>query len=73
MVDVFKLWDIATGKCKETIEIGEPVSCLVFHVESGLVAIIADDLCIRVIDIETQKIVREFWGHSNKITDVVCF
>jgi len=41
--------------------------------QNGLVALSCDDLSIRVIDIETPsgRIVRELWGHSNRITDFV--
>lgn len=46
-----------------------------FQRNSDLLAVACDDLGIRVIDIETQRVVREFWGHRNRITDMVsnCF
>lgn len=42
-----------------------------YHIDNDLLAVVCDDLGIRVIDIETKKIVREFWGHRNRITDFV--
>jgi U3 small nucleolar RNA-associated protein 21 len=41
--------------------------------QEGLLAVSCDDLSIRVIDHETPggRIVRELWGHSNRITDFV--
>ena len=41
--------------------------------QGGLVAVSCDDLSIRVIDFETPggRVVRELWGHSNRITDFV--
>ncbi|KAJ3294723.1 hypothetical protein HK104_003329 [Borealophlyctis nickersoniae] len=65
-----KFWDFNTGKLLQTISIPAPVSSIILHRESGLLAVCADDLCIRVIDVDTKKIVREFWGHRNRITDI---
>lgn len=42
-----------------------------YHIDNDLLAVVCDDLGIRVIDLETKKIVREFWGHRNRITDFV--
>ena len=56
-----------------TIEIMSPIATMLFHLNNDLLAINSDDLCIRVIDVETHKIVREFWGHRNRITDMVGF
>ncbi|CAG8520768.1 16389_t:CDS:10 [Dentiscutata erythropus] len=64
------IWDFNTAKIKTTIEIASPISALRFHTENDLLAIVSDDLCIRVIDVETNKIIREFWGHKNRITDL---
>ncbi|RIB16195.1 Utp21 specific WD40 associated putative domain-containing protein [Gigaspora rosea] len=66
-----KIWDFNTAKIKSTIKIGSPISALRFHTENDLLAIVSDDLCIRIIDIETNKIIREFWGHKNRITDLI--
>ncbi|CAG8562427.1 22829_t:CDS:10, partial [Racocetra persica] len=65
-----KIWDFNTAKVKSTIEIESPISVLRFHTENDLLAIVSDDLCIRVIDVETNKVIREFWGHKNRITDL---
>lgn len=42
-----------------------------FQRESNLLAVACDDLGIRIVDVETQRVVREFWGHRNRITDMV--
>jgi hypothetical protein len=41
--------------------------------QGGLLAVSCNDLGIRVVDIETPggRVVRELWGHSNRITDFV--
>ncbi|RGB38492.1 Utp21 specific WD40 associated putative domain-containing protein [Rhizophagus diaphanus] len=65
-----KIWDFHTAKVLHTIKIMSPISAMLFHCNNDLLAIISDDLCIRVIDIETRKVVREFWGHRNRISDL---
>lgn len=53
------------------INIGSAVT--IGKMQGGLVAVSCDDLSIRVIDFETPggRIVRELWGHSNRVTDFV--
>ncbi|RIA88602.1 Utp21 specific WD40 associated putative domain-containing protein [Glomus cerebriforme] len=65
-----KIWDFNTAKVLHTIKIMSPIAAMIYHCNNDLLAINSDDLCIRVIDIETRKIVREFWGHRNRITDL---
>ncbi|KAI8993445.1 Utp21 specific WD40 associated putative domain-containing protein [Pilobolus umbonatus] len=64
-----KIWDIKTGKIVHTIDLGSPVVEIRYHRENDLLAAVCDDLGIRVIDLETKNIIREFWGHRNRITD----
>ncbi|CAG8563436.1 14007_t:CDS:10 [Funneliformis caledonium] len=65
-----KIWDFNKAKVLHTIDIMSPITTMLFHCNNDLLAIINDDLCVRVIDVETCKIVREFWGHRNRITDL---
>ncbi|KAF9352917.1 hypothetical protein BGX26_009309 [Mortierella sp. AD094] len=67
---LLKLWDIKSGKCEHTIEMPSPVTHLLLFLENNHLAVICDDLCIRIVDIENRRVVREFWGHSNRITDM---
>jgi U3 small nucleolar RNA-associated protein 21 len=39
---------------------------------SELLAVSCDDTCIRLLDVETKKVVRELWGCEGKISDF-CF
>lgn len=39
--------------------------------DSGLLAATCDDLVVRLVDIETHRIVREFGGFGGRILDVV--
>ena len=40
--------------------------------DSGLLAVLCDDMKIRVVDIETKRVVRELWGFRGRILDIVC-
>ena len=39
--------------------------------DSGLLAATCDDLVVRLVDIETHRIVREFGGFGGRVLDVV--
>ncbi|CAO3658833.1 unnamed protein product [Umbelopsis ramanniana] len=65
-----KIWDFNAAKLLHTIALESPVVTMEFQRNSDLLAVACDDLGIRVIDIETQRVVREFWGHRNRITDM---
>ena len=45
------------------------VTSLRYSSSSELVAFSCDDLSIRVVDMETRKIVRELWGCGGQIND----
>jgi U3 small nucleolar RNA-associated protein 21 len=66
-----QIWDFNAAKLLHTIALESPVVTMEFQRNSDLLAVACDDLGIRVIDIETQRVVREFWGHRNRITDMV--
>lgn len=45
---------------------------MILHRNSGLLAVVYDDVTVRVIDIETRRIVRELsCGSQARILDVV--
>lgn len=47
------------------------VTSLLLQRDNGLLAVTCDDLLIRIIDIETARIVRELSGIKGRILDVV--
>lgn len=47
------------------------VTALELHRDSGLLAVTCDDLAIRLVDIETRRVVRELRGFKGRILDVV--
>ena len=46
-------------------------TAILLHRDSGLLAVICDDLVVRLVDIETRRIVRELKGFRGRILDVV--
>ncbi|OZJ06003.1 hypothetical protein BZG36_01098 [Bifiguratus adelaidae] len=65
-----KLWSFSSGALLHTIDLPAPVSDILFNRDSELVACACDDVCVRILDIETRKVVREFWGGASRITDM---
>ncbi|KAL1914934.1 uncharacterized protein VTP21DRAFT_7850 [Calcarisporiella thermophila] len=66
-----KVWSFQTADCVATLEI--PAASIILNKENNLLAVAGDDLGIRIVDIETRRVVREFWGHRNRITDMAFF
>jgi len=69
-----KFWDFLTGYLQDEIDWFPmiAVTSSQYHSPSDLVALSCDDLSIRVVDIETKKLVRELWGCLGQISDF-CF
>lgn len=62
-------WEFITGYQQGYLELdGSPVA-MRYNPVSGLLSIACDDLCIRVVDIEARRIVRELWGCVGQIYD----
>ena len=45
------------------------VSILLNH-DSGLLAVVCDDMVVRIVDIETRKVVREMGGFRGRVLDI---
>ncbi|KAK4939897.1 rRNA-processing protein utp21 [Elasticomyces elasticus] len=66
-------WDFSTGRMIERRkDLEATVTAIRYNAVSGLLALSCDDLCIRILDIETRKVVRELWGCVGQIYDF-CF
>ncbi|KAL8243556.1 hypothetical protein R6Q59_009814 [Mikania micrantha] len=63
-------WNFTTGAIirKMRFDSGLPIATR-YNSVSGLVSVACDDSCIRVIDVDTQRTVRELWGCVGKIYD----
>lgn len=49
------------------------VTSILLQRDNGLLAVTCDDLVLRIVDIETARIVRELSGFKGRILDVVRF
>lgn len=50
------------------LQLDAPITSMVYHRSSDLFALALDDLSIIVVDAVTQRVVRQLWGHTNRIT-----
>lgn len=69
-----KFWDFNSGNLVDELD-WYPMSGVTgirYHAASDLIALACDDKSIRVVDIETKKTIREFWGCKQAINDF-CF
>ncbi|KAH8106793.1 Utp21-domain-containing protein [Cristinia sonorae] len=63
-------FDFHTTALEQTLLLPSAAISLQLHNNSGLLAVVCDDQVIRVVDIETRRMVRELGGFRNKILDV---
>ncbi|KAM3556336.1 hypothetical protein MY1884_005115 [Beauveria asiatica] len=69
-----KFWDFLTGTLLDQLDWAPmtfPTRCR-YHAGSNLLVFSCDDNSIRVVDIETKRTIREFWGPQDTINDI-CF
>lgn len=50
------------------LQLDAPATAMVYNRPSDLFALALDDLSIIVVDAVTQRVVRQLWGHTNRIT-----
>lgn len=68
-----QFWDFISGRLVDELN-WHPMTAVTglrYSNTSELVAFSCDDLSIRVVDIETRKLVREFWGCVGQVNDFV--
>jgi U3 small nucleolar RNA-associated protein 21 len=53
------------------VVLSSAATTIILHRDSGLLAVICDDLVVRIVDIETRRVVRELKGFRGRILDVV--
>ena len=57
-----------SGRNVHKIQLESSITDMKLHYGSGLLGLIQDNLCITVLDSQTLKIVRQLYGHTNRIT-----
>jgi U3 small nucleolar RNA-associated protein 21 len=65
-----KVWSFEERRLLHSFDVGAPVNQIVLNRDNNLLAATADDLKLRLFDLSSRRLVREFDGHSNRITDV---
>ncbi|KAI9298081.1 WD40 repeat-like protein [Neoconidiobolus thromboides FSU 785] len=65
---VIKIWEFKSLTLLHSIDLKSSISYAISHKENSLIATACDDFSIKVVDIETQKVVRIFNGHQHRIT-----
>ncbi|KAI9847435.1 MAG: hypothetical protein M1838_000878 [Thelocarpon superellum] len=67
-----KFWDFATGTLSHEIDWSSmtAITAVRFHRANDLIALRCEDSCIRIIDLETRKVVRQLRGGVEPIHDL---
>ncbi len=67
-----QFFDFHTTKIESEVQMPSSVTALALNRDSGLLLVVCDDLVVRLVDIETRRIVRELRGFKGRILDAVC-
>jgi hypothetical protein len=70
---VIQFFDFQTTKLEYTLVLPSTAPSILLHRDSGLLAIICDDMVVRIVDIETRRIVRELTGFQSRALDIVSY
>ena len=70
-IAVIQFFDFQTTKLEYTLVLPSSAPSILLHRDNGLLAIICDDMAVRIVDIETRRIVRELNGFRSRILDIV--
>ncbi|KAA1479648.1 Utp21-domain-containing protein [Dentipellis sp. KUC8613] len=65
-----QFFDFHSTKLKKVLLLPTTITAITLQRDSGLLAVICDDFTVRLIDIETQRLVREFGGFGGRILDL---
>ncbi|KAG6885879.1 hypothetical protein C0993_008398 [Termitomyces sp. T159_Od127] len=63
-------FDFQTTKLDHTLVLPSAVTPILLHNDNGLLAAVCDDMVVRIIDIETRRLVRELDGFRGRILDI---
>lgn len=66
-----QFFDFQTMKLITTLTVKASVTSILLQRDNGLLAVTCDDLVLRIVDIETRRVVRELSGARGRILDVV--
>ncbi|GAA5999690.1 hypothetical protein JCM10207_005870 [Rhodosporidiobolus poonsookiae] len=63
-------FDFQTMKLLSTLTLKASVTSILLQRDNGLLAVTCDDLVVRIVDIETRRVVRELVGPRGRILDL---
>lgn len=63
-----RVWDFQKRALRLEMDVGSPITHMAHFRSGSLVAVSSDDLVIRVFDVLVGRLVRQFRGHSDRIT-----
>ncbi|RPD66386.1 Utp21-domain-containing protein [Lentinus tigrinus ALCF2SS1-7] len=63
-------FDFHTAALEHTLVLPSAAVSITLNRDSGLLAVICDDLIVRIVDIETRRVVRELDGFRGRVLDV---
>ncbi|KAF8136615.1 Utp21 specific WD40 associated putative domain-containing protein [Boletus edulis] len=63
-------FDFHTTKLDYTLVLSSSAQSMILHQNSGLLAVVCEDMTVRVVDIETKRIVRELLCGQARILDI---
>ncbi|AMD19947.1 HCL204Cp [Eremothecium sinecaudum] len=61
-------YDFNSNTLLGKLQLDAPITQMVYHKSSDIAVFALDDFSIFVIDTITMRIIRQLWGHSNRIT-----
>ncbi|GAA5843467.1 hypothetical protein JCM9279_000759 [Rhodotorula babjevae] len=63
-------FDFQTMRPLSTLMLKASVTSILLQRDNGLLAVVCDDLVVRIVDIETRRVVRELVGPRGRILDI---
>ncbi|KAJ7172308.1 Utp21 specific WD40 associated putative domain-containing protein [Mycena filopes] len=63
-------FDFHTTKLEHTLTLPSTAVSILLHRDSGLLAVVCDDMVVRIVDIETRRVVRELGGFRARVLDI---
>ncbi|KAJ3736079.1 Utp21 specific WD40 associated putative domain-containing protein [Lentinula guzmanii] len=63
-------FDFHTTSLEHTVTLPSAAVSMTLQRDSGLLAIVCDDMVVRLVDIETRSVVREFGGFRGRVLDI---
>ncbi|GAA5832443.1 hypothetical protein JCM3766R1_003075 [Sporobolomyces carnicolor] len=67
---VLHFFDFQTMKLLSTLTLTASITSIVLQRDNSLLAVVCDDLAVRVVDIETKRVVRELAGAKGQVRDL---